>query len=161
MAKDKEIKTNAMRQLEKLKIPYTVKSADIGSFVSGVQAADLEGMPHDRAIKTLVAEGKSRNYHVFMIPIEDELDLKKAARAAGEKSVTLIPVKDITKVTGYVRGGVSPLGMKKVYPTYLEEKAAHFDEIYVSAGKIGVSVCLTPKDLMRAVPAASADLCAE
>lgn len=161
MAKTKELKTNAMRILDRAKIPYTVVSAEISDFENGIQAADLEGMPHDRTFKTLVAQGKSGAYHVFMLPIEDELDLKKAAKAAGEKNIALIPVKAITDVTGYVRGGVSPLGMKKAYPAHLEKKALQFDTIYISAGHIGVSVCLTPADLMAAAGASAADLTAE
>ena len=103
--KDKEQKTNAMRILEKLQIPYEMHVYDCQDFLDGVQVAELLGLPHEEVYKTLVTIGKSRAYYVFVIPIEAELDLKKAARAAGEKSIEMLPLKDLTPVTGYVRGG--------------------------------------------------------
>jgi Cys-tRNA(Pro)/Cys-tRNA(Cys) deacylase len=122
MAKEKDIKTNAMRILDRMKISYEVLTYEVPEFVDGVQVADIEGVPHETSFKTLVAEGRSGSYFVFVIPIEKEVDLKAAARAVGEKSVELIHVKDITKITGYVRGGCSPLGMKKAFPTLFLRK---------------------------------------
>ena len=158
MAKEKDIKTNAMRLLERMKISYTVVSADIPEFISGSDACDLEGIPHECCFKTLVAEGKSGQHHVFMLPVDKELDMKKAARAAGEKSVTLVPVRNITALTGYVRGGVSPLGMKKAFPAYLAREAEQFDTMYISGGRIGVSVALRPEDLLKASGGTLSDL---
>ena len=158
MAKDKEVKTNAMRLLDRAKITYSVVSADIPDFVNGVQAADLEGMPHESSFKTLVARGKSGNYHVFMIPIEDEVDLKKAARAAGEKNVELIPVKELLALTGYIRGGCSPIGMKKKFPTYIDESAVTFDKITVSSGTRGAQLLLDRAALLQFVQGKTADL---
>ena len=158
MAKNSETKTNAMRILERNKVPYEVVNADIGEFKDGITAADLEGMPHEETFKTLVAEGKTRQYYVYVIPIEDELDLKKAARAAGEKSVALIHVKDITAVTGYVRGGCSPIGMKKDYRTFIDRKAEGLAKIYVSGGRIGTSVRVTLPDLIKVCRGTLAEL---
>lgn len=157
MAKDKEIKTNAMRILDRMKIEYSVISAEISEFISGSEACDKEGIPHECCFKTLLAEGKSGNYHVFMLPVDGEVDMKAAARAAGEKSISLVPVKNITALTGYVRGGVSPLGMKKAYPAYLSKEAEAFDRIYISAGQIGVSVYVATADLLKATRGKIAD----
>ena len=158
MAKDKEIKTNVMRQLDRLKIPYEMLTYEVDEFIDGIQVADLEGVPHENSFKTLVAEGKSGGFYVFVLPIEKEVDLKAAARAVGEKSVSLIHVKDITKLTGYVRGGCSPIGMKKKFPTVVAKEAENFSEIYVSGGRIGSTVRLTPADLIYACDAVYADL---
>ena len=156
MAKEKAVKTNAMRMLDKMKIPYEVLSVDLAEFVDGVTMANLEGVPAEQSFKTLVMQGKSREHYVFVLPCDREVDLKNAAKAVGEKSVEMIPVKDITAVTGYVRGGCSPLGMKKKFATVLAEEALQFEEIYVSGGKIGTSIRLKTKDLMRAAEAKTA-----
>ncbi len=158
MAKSNDTKTNVMRILERQKIPYEVVNADIGEFKDGITAADIEGMPHEETFKTLVAEGKSKQYLVYVIPIEAELDLKKAAKAAGEKSVAMIHVKDITAVTGYIRGGCSPIGMKKAYKTFIDEAAGKLPAIYVSGGRIGTSVKLTPSDLLKVTKGVLADI---
>ena len=129
MAKEKTVKTNAMRMLDKLKIPYDVLTVDIPEFVDGVQMAKLEGVPVQESFKTLVLQGKSREYYVFVLPVEKEIDLKRAALAVGEKSVEMIHVKDITKITGYVRGGCSPLGMKKKFRTVIAA------ELMISSGQ--------------------------
>jgi Cys-tRNA(Pro)/Cys-tRNA(Cys) deacylase len=156
MAKEKAVKTNAMRMLDKMKIPYEVLTVDLPEFVDGVTMAALEGVPVEESFKTLVMQGKSREYYVFVLPAEKEVDLKSAARVVGEKSVEMIPVKDITKVTGYVRGGCSPLGMKKKFVTVLAEEALAFEAIYVSGGRIGTSIHLKTEDLMRAAEASPA-----
>ena len=113
----KEVKTNAMRILDKNKIPYEILNYECGEFIDGLHTAEATGAPVEQSFKTLVMQGKSRQYYVFVIPIADEVDLKAAARAVGEKSVEMIHVKDITAITGYVRGGCSPMGMKKQFPT--------------------------------------------
>ena len=129
----KEVKTNAMRILDKNKIPYEILNYECGEFIDGLHTAEATGAPVEQSFKTLVMQGKSRQYYVFVIPIADEVDLKAAARAVGEKSVEMIHVKDITAITGYVRGGCSPLGMKKQFPTIVHESAAAFDKIYIRA----------------------------
>lgn len=158
MGKTSDTKTNVMRILERQKIPFEVINADIGEFKDGITAADMEGMPHEETYKTLVAEGKSRSYLVYVIPVEKELDLKKAARTAGEKSVAMLHVKDITAATGYVRGGCSPIGMKKHYRTFIDRSAEKLKEVYVSGGRIGTSVKLSPEDLLKASEGELADL---
>lgn len=154
----KELKTNAMRMLDRLKIPYGYMTYECEEFVSGVSTADQTGLPHELVYKTLVTTGKSGEHYVFVIPIEAELDLKKAAKAVGEKSVEMLPVKEITKVTGYVRGGCTAIGMKKSFPTILDESAKAFEQIYVSGGKIGMQLRLKPEDFMRAANAEYADI---
>ena len=153
MAKNKEIKTNAMRILDRMKIPYSHYTYACDEFVDGISVADMLSLPHEKVYKTLVAQGASKEYYVFVIPIEAELDLKKAARAVGEKSVSMIHVKEINAVTGYVRGGCTAVGMKKQYPTVFHETAEILDTILVSAGKVGYQVELAPADLAGLVRA--------
>ena len=117
MTKSKEIKTNAMRILESMKIPFSQYTYECGEFVDGLQIADKLSLPREKVYKTLVTRGNSRNYFVFVIPVEQELDLKKAARSVGEKSVEMIHVKEINAVTGYIRGGCTAVGMRKQYVT--------------------------------------------
>ena len=140
MAKEKEVKTNVMRILDKNKVPYEAFAYEVDEFVDGIHCADAIGAPHEQSFKTLVAQGKSKEYYVFVLPIEKEVHLKTAAKAVGEKSVEMIHVKDINKITGYIRGGCSPLGMKKQYKTVIDSAARAFEEIYVSGGKIGSTV---------------------
>ena len=153
MAKQKEIKTNAMRMLDRMKIPYEAMTYECGDFIDGIQIADKLGLPHEKVYKTLVTVGNSKNYFVFVLPIEGELDLKKAAKAVGEKSVEMLHVKEITKVTGYVRGGCTAIGMKKQFPTVIDESACTQKLIYVSGGKIGMQIRLKPDDLKKAANA--------
>ena len=150
MAKQKEVKTNAMRILDRLKITYTHQSYECDEFVDGIETADHLGLPHELVYKTLVTLGNSKQYFVFVIPIEAELDMKKAAKAVGEKSVSMIHVKEITAVTGYVRGGCTAVGMKKQYRTVISDTAKELEQIYVSGGKIGCQIMLAPDDLCRA-----------
>lgn len=150
MSKGKEIKTNAMRILDRQKISYQVLQYECGEFIDGMHSAELTGAPVEQSFKTLVAKGKSGQYYVFVLPIAKEVDLKKAARTVGEKSVEMIHVKDITAVTGYVRGGCSPIGMKKQFPTFIHESAENYSEIYISGGRIGTTLCLSPTDLRKA-----------
>lgn len=145
----KEIKTNAMRILDKNKIDYEFIQYECDNFIDGLHTAQKTGAPVDQSFKTLVAQGKSRQYYVFVVPIAEEVYLKNAAKAVGEKSIEFIPVKEITKVTGYVRGGCSPLGMKKNFPTIIHTSAQAFDKIYISGGRLGTSIILNPQDLAR------------
>lgn len=154
----KEVKTNAMRILEKQKIPYTFQTYECSTFTDGMETVRQLGLHAEEVFKTLVAVGKSGNYLVFVIPVAEELDLKKAARAVGEKSVELIHVKDITKITGYVRGGCTSVGMKKQFPTVVHESALEHEKIWVSGGRIGLQIQLSPKDLLKANGGKSEDI---
>ena len=154
----KEVKTNAMRMLDKHHIRYDMIQYECDEFIDGLHTAEKTGAPVEQSFKTLVAQGKSKQYYVFVVPIAEEVQLKQAAKVAGEKSVELIPVKEITKITGYVRGGCSPIGMKKRFPTYLDQSAEKYEKIAVSAGMRGVQVILSPADLGRYVGAEMADL---
>lgn len=147
----KENKTNAMRILDKHKIPYRIKTYKCDEFVDGIHVADLNGDPYDQSFKTLVTVGKTGEYYVFVLPIDKEIDFKKAARIVGEKSIEMIHVKDIQAVTGYIRGGCTPLGMKKTYPTVIHESAKNFEEIIISGGKLGMQIILNPVDLANVV----------
>ena len=121
----KEVKTNAMRMLDRQKIPYELMNYECEEFVDGMDVADKLGQDYEMTFKTLVTLGKSGNYYVYAIPVHRELDMKKAARAVGEKHVEMVPVKEINKVTGYIRGGCTPIGMKKQYTTVIHESAKH------------------------------------
>ena len=151
--KDKEVKTNAMRILDKNKISYETITYECDEFIDGLHTAEKTGAPVEQSMRTLVAQGKSKEYYVLVIPIAEEVDLKAAARVLGEKSIEMIHVKDITAVTGYVRGGCSPLGMKKKYKTIIQESAEKYSEIYVSGGRIGSTIKVNPVDLARAAGA--------
>lgn len=146
----KEPKTNAMRILEKKKILYKIHRYECKEFIDGIAIADMLNEPYERVFKTLVTVGKSGNYFVFVIPIHKELDLKKAARSVGEKSVEMIHVKDIQKITGYIRGGCTAIGMKKDYLTVLDISAKEQETIMVSGGKNGIQIELTPEDYLKA-----------
>ena len=156
--KEKEIKTNAMRILEKNKIPYETIQYECEEFIDGLHTAEKTGAPVEQSFKTLVVQGKSKEYYVLVVPIAEEIDLKKAARVLNEKSIEMIHVKDITKVTGYVRGGCSPLGMKKQYPTVIHRSALEYDEIYISGGRIGTTLKLKPEDLAKTIKADFEDI---
>lgn len=158
MAKNKEIKTNAMRILEREKIPFQHYTYECDEFVDGLQIADKLSLPYEKVFKTLVTEGNSKNYFVFVIPVAEELDLKKAARSVGEKSVAMLHVKDINAVTGYIRGGCTAIGMKKQYVTRLDESAEKQETIIVSGGRIGSQIELKPEDLLKACRGEYGDL---
>ncbi len=158
MAKNKEIKTNAMRILETQKITYEMHTYECDEFIDGIQIADMLGLPYEKVYKTLVTQGNSKNYYVFVIPIAEELDMKKAAKSVGEKSVAMLHVKDINAVTGYIRGGCTAIGMKKQYITRIAEEAALLEKIIVSGGKLGVQLELSPADLAKASRAEFADI---
>ncbi len=139
-----------MRILEKRKIPYKIHRYECKEFIDGIAIADMLNEPYERVFKTLVTVGKSGDYFVFVIPIHKELDLKKAAKSVGEKSVEMIHVKDIHKITGYIRGGCTAIGMKKDYPTVLDASAEEQKTIMVSGGKNGIQIELTPEDYLKA-----------
>ena len=160
MAKQKDEKTNVMRILDQKEIPYTPHTYphEEGEAVDGVTVAGIMGQDPECVFKTLVARGASGALYVFDIPVADSLDLKKAAKAVGEKSVAMLHQKELLPLTGYVHGGCSPIGMKKQYPTVFHETAEILDTIIVSAGKIGCQVELSPTDLFGLVGAETADL---
>ena len=160
MAK-KENKTNAMRILDKNRISYRTKTYECDEFIDGVHVANLNGDPYDQSFKTLVTVGKSGQHYVFVIPIDKEIDFKKAAKIVGEKSIEMIHVKDINAITGYIRGGCTPLGMKKLFPTVIQESAKEFDEIIISGGKIGMQILLNPLDLANVTHAQFGDIIAQ
>lgn len=149
----KEAKTNAVRILDRNKISYELINYECEEFIDGLHTAEATGAPVEQSYKTLVMQGKSKKFYVFVIPIAEEVDLKAAARAVGEKSVEMIHVKDLTAITGYVRGGCSPLGMKKAFPTIIDASAEQYEDIYISGGRIGTSIRLNPLDLARVVRA--------
>ena len=153
-------KTNAMRRLDTAKIPYEVVTYTVDeNDLSGVRTAAELGLSDPGCMfKTLVTKGSRGGYYVFCIPVAEELDLKACAAAAGEKSVAMIPVKDMLSVTGYIRGGCSPIGMKKQYPTFVDESALAYDRIYVSAGQRGLQLHLSPSALVAFVGAKTAAL---
>ncbi len=161
MAKQKEVKTNAMRILETMKISFTHYTYECEEFVDGLQIADMLSLPYEKVYKTLVTKGNSKNYFVFVIPIAKELDMKKAAKSVGEKSVEMIPVKDINAVTGYIRGGCTAIGMKKQYVTRIDSSAESLTKIIVSGGRIGSQIELAPEDLCKASRAEFANICKE
>ena len=153
----KQEKTNVMRLLDQQGVTYN--SYHYEDAVSGAEVAQVLGQDPDRVFKTLVTEGRSGQHYVFVIPVLCELDLKKAAAASGEKSIAMVKSKELLPLTGYVHGGCSPIGMKKPFPTFVEESAVLFDSIFFSAGKIGCQVELAPDDLAKLTPFQYADLC--
>lgn len=152
-------KTNAMRILDSNKIDYDVLSYENkDGKIDGVSVAQKIGRDVKEVYKTLVTQGSSKEYYVFVIPVNEELDFKKAARVSGEKSVEMIEVNDINKVTGYIRGGCSPVGMKKCYKTFINSSAEELDKIIVSGGKIGLQIFLEVKDLVNIISARLEDV---
>ena len=152
-------KTNVMRLLDAAGIAYETGTYEVDeNDLSGSHAADMMGVDHDMMYKTLVLKGEKKGYVVCCIPVDEELDLKAVAKAAGEKKVEMIHVKDMLAITGYIRGGCSPIGMKKKFPTFIEETAQVYDQIMVSAGQRGVQVTLNPEDLRQYVDGTFAPL---
>lgn len=158
MAKVKAEKTNVMRLLEQAKIPYTAHSYADTDAVSGVDVAAVLGEDPARVFKTLVTVGRPRQYYVFMIPVACELDLKKAAAAVGEKSITMLPAKELLPLTGYVHGGCSPIGMKKSFPTVIHASAGNYSTFMFSAGKIGFQVEAAPLSIVDYIHATLTDV---
>ena len=157
----KNDKTNVMRLLDQHGVPYTPHFYDPDGPIDGLSVAQAVGADPEAVFKTLVTRGASGGYYVFDIPVGDSLDLKKAARAVGEKSIAMLPQKELLPLTGYVHGGCSPVGMKKPFPTVFHETVILFDTIYVSAGKIGAQVEADPNALMALIGAGAADVTVE
>lgn len=157
-----EFKTNVMRILDKAKITYKAHTYDHSDgAIDGAAVAEKMGQNPEQVFKTLVTKGAGRDYYVFVVPVLKELDLKRAAKSVGEKHVEMIHVKDINKVTGYIRGGCSPIGMKKQFVTVFDKSAENIEAIIVSAGKIGYQIELAPKDLIEIVGAKTAEITAD
>lgn len=154
----KEVKTNAMRFLDRSGIKYEFSTYCCDEFIDGVTTARTLGQPEEETFKTLIAQGKTGAYYCFLVPVALELDLKKAAVSVGEKSVSLLHVKDITKVTGYVRGGCTPIGMKKQFMTVIHSSAEELPLFYISGGRIGLQLHLAPNDLAKAIGAKFCDI---
>ena len=157
-----EFKTNVMRILDKAKITYKAHTYDHSDgAIDGAAVAEKMGQNPEQVFKTLVTKGAGRDYYVFVVQVLKELDLKRAAKSVGEKHVEMIHVKDINKVTGYIRGGCSPIGMKKQFVTVFDKSAENIETIIVSAGKIGYQIELAPKDLIELVGAKTAEITAD
>ena len=153
------VKTNVMRLLDKAGIPYEAREYQVDeNDLSGSHAADMMGADHDSVYKSLVLKGEKTGFLVCCIPVDEELDLKKVAKAAKDKKVEMIPMKDLLPLTGYIRGGCSPVGMKKKFPTYIEEMAQLCEQVAVSAGQRGIQIILKPEDLCRYVEGTFASL---
>lgn len=162
MAKQQQHKTNAQREVEAAGFAASYHGIDVedGFSFTGTQLAEILGEDPDRVFKTLVTQGKSGEHYVFMIPVACELDLKKAATVVGEKSVAMIKAKELLPLTGYIHGGCSPLGMKKAFPTAIDETAALYDTICFSAGRVGHQIEMSPNDLAKLIDLTIADLTA-
>ena len=154
----KEVKTNAMRILDRNKLKYTEHMYECDGFTDGVTISDRLGQPYEKVFKTLVTVSKSKKYYVFVVPVAEELNLKKAAAAVGEKSVEMIYVKDITAITGYVRGGCSPIGMKKQFDTVIDITAKEQKTIIFSGGRLGTQIEMNPIELAELINAEFADI---
>ena len=152
-------KTNVMRLLDQQGVAYESHCYEGSGALSGTEVAAAPGQDPDRVFKTLVTLGRSGQHYVFVIPVGKELNLKKAAAAAGEKSIEMLKARELLPLTGYVHGGCSPIGMKKAFPTFLEESAVLYDAILFSAGKIGWQVETSPEGLEKLVPFQYAELC--
>lgn len=161
MAKEKETKTNVMRTLEQKGVAYVAHTYPSDGLIDGVSVANMLGEDPECVFKTLVTRGASGAYYVFDIPVAENLDLKKAAKAVGEKSIAMLPQKELLPLTGYVHGGCSPVGMKKQFPTVFHETVEIIDTIMVSAGRIGWQVQCDPADLLALLDAATADVTVE
>ena len=161
MSKNKEIKTNAMRILDRMKISYTHHTYECDEFVDGMQIVEMLGLDPGRVYKTLGTRSPANEFFVFVIPVAAELDLKKAAKAAGQKSLAMIHVREINQVTGYIRGGCTAVGMKKQYETVIDSSARDKESIVVSGGRIGSQIELAPEDLAKASNARFVSVCAE
>ena len=154
----KEVKTNAVRILDRNKVEYELNKYECDYFKDGVSIADMLEQSYDMSFKTLVTVGKSGKYYVFAIPVDKEINMKKAAKEVGEKNIEMVHVKDINAVTGYIRGGCTPIGMKKNYPTVINESAKEHEKIIVSGGRLGLQIILKPDDLVKVTNGRYADI---
>lgn len=157
MAK-KHVKTNAVRLLETANVDFEVKMYESDGFMDGVSVAEKLGQNPEEVYKTLVTENRAHENFVFVVPVAEELDLKKCAASVGQKSLSMIHVKDINRITGYIRGGCSPLGMKKQFKTVIDVSAENRESIFFSGGKLGVQIRMNPKDLARLITADFEDI---
>ena len=151
-------KTNVMRVLDAKKISYESHTYEPDATLTGEEIAAILNEDSAKVFKTLVTQGKSNTYYVFVVPVKEELDLKKAAKAAGEKSIDMIKQKELLPLTGYVHGGCSPIGMKKQFKTFIHETATTYEKIYVSAGRVGAQIELSPADLISVTRSVTADI---
>ena len=151
-------KTNVMRVLDAKKISYESHTYEPDATLTGEEIAAILNEDPAKVFKTLVTQGKSNTYYVFVVPVKEELDLKKAAKAAGEKSIDMIKQKELLPLTGYVHGGCSPIGMKKQFKTFIHETAPTYEKIYVSAGRVGAQIELSPDDLISVTRSVTADI---
>ena len=158
MSKEKEHKTNAVREMEAAHADFTVRYFECPEALSGVEVASTLGQDPDCVFKTLVTQAKSGQHYVFRVPVACELDLKKAAQAAGEKAITMIKSRELLPLTGYIHGGCSPVGMKKLFPTFIDETAELYDRIMFSGGRIGCQIEAPLSELQRVVPVKCADI---
>ena len=154
----KEVKTNAVRILDRNKVEYELNKYECDDFKDGVSIADMLEQSYDMSFKTLVTVGKSGKYYVFAIPVDKQINMKKAAKEVGEKNIEMVHVKDINAVTGYIRGGCTPIGMKKNYPTVINESAKEHEKIIVSGGRLGLQIILKPDDLVKVTNGRYADI---
>lgn len=154
----KEVKTNAVRILDRNKVEYELNKYECDDFKDGVSIADMLEQSYDMSFKTLVTVGKSGKYYVFAIPVDKEINMKKAAKEVGEKNIEMVHVKDINAVTGYIRGGCTPIGMKKNYQTVINESAKEHEKIIVSGGRLGLQIILKPDDLVKVTNGRYADI---
>lgn len=154
----KEVKTNAVRILDRNKVEYELNKYECDDFKDGVSIADMLEQSYDMSFKTLVTVGKSGKYYVFAIPVDKEINMKKAAKEVSEKNIEMVHVKDINAVTGYIRGGCTPIGMKKNYPTVINESAKEHEKIIVSGGRLGLQIILKPDDLVKVTNGRYADI---
>lgn len=154
----KEVKTNAVRILDRNKVEYELNKYECDDFKDGVSIADMLEQSYDMSFKTRVTVGKSGKYYVFAIPVDKEINMKKAAKEVGEKNIEMVHVKDINAVTGYIRGGCTPIGMKKNYPTVINESAKEHEKIIVSGGRLGLQIILKPDDLVKVTNGRYADI---
>ena len=151
-------KTNAMRMLDKAKVKYELREYPLKGLEAAVDVPTLLGITRSQLFKTLVTSDTARNYFVFVIPSAEELDLKKAARVAGVKRIEMLPQRDLFKLTGYIHGGCSPVGMKKLFPTFMDAQLERWEWVVMSAGKVGMLMQVDPRDIVRVVNATVADL---
>lgn len=156
--KSKEEKTNAIRLLQQKKLPFQIHDYSQSNALSGLEIADYLHENPDRVFKTLVTVGKTGTHYVFLVPVSRELDLKKAAKAVGEKNISMIKAKDLLPLTGYIHGGCSPVGMKKFFTTVIDISAGSFSEIFFSGGKIGLQIEMSLQELEKVIPFALSDI---
>lgn len=156
--KEKQVKTNAMRILDKNKIQYKVNYYQCDEFIDGMHIADKLSQPYEISFKTLVTKGKSGEHYVFVLPVDKEIDMKKAAKSVSEKSIEMVHVKDIKDLTGYIRGGCTSIGMKKQFATVIDSSVMNFPEVIISGGALGIQIFISPDDLIKVTGASVCEI---